>query len=387
MSFRTRVRRTATPRENTCAQSTEPRAHNRLSRYAHSVKNSLFLSCFKSPGSAAEITSDADDYFAPRNDSAIPVKNPDIRTTPPSQAKETIPLQLTTENLTSLNNNSPKKLEYCSESSSEITCITECLQRLGIEEIPEPALPNIPVTKPKLIKKIGTGSNATVWLAEMQKHDDIINVAVKLSHTENNVEEAKQEAEFTATIAHPNIIKTYGFDQASNGIIMELAMTDLRQISQKLSQAQDNEKADVSKALVKQIINALFHIFRKRILHNDAHASNFFYKKGGVVVLGDFGLAERIHKGYDISKYEFRLFDDSRTNLANHLSKNESLPIIELLGHANIYQNTARQREMRDKYIELWASTQKWECISNEVLDQKIHALLQMPLPARQSDD
>jgi predicted unusual protein kinase regulating ubiquinone biosynthesis (AarF/ABC1/UbiB family) len=152
-------------------------------------------------------------------------------------------------------------------------------------------------------------------------------------------------------------------------MVMELAMSDISQIIRRLKPNLTDRNL-IKKTIMKQQIDALFHLFRSRISHNDAHNGNFFYMKGGRIVLGDFGLAKNIYNRYE--------FPDCRFVNAYvvTLPKQDADLMRKILRASSRKPNKSEQRKLRDAFIQLWANSQKWDCLSDAELAAKVEPLL-----------
>jgi hypothetical protein len=299
-------------------------------------------------------------------------------------AKRRSPLPITKENLSLLPGSDSKKNNSGSATSSSIKCVTECLDEMNIEDIPQPGLPDISFSKPRLIQPIGNGDFGTVWLAEIDQNHQILQVAVKIPHRHPvSTANAQKEAAIALRLNHPNVIKTYGLDRDNNGIVMELAVDNLQKLFWRLDESPKNKRRVIAKSIAQQMINALFYLFRKQITHNDSHLENFFYKSDGKVVLGDLGSADDVTNGYLLHHAEALLrnspFDRIKAILTIGnvcLSETDQSLIDEMQFHFCIKEpSKAEQKNIINTFIKLWASSQKWDCISNKKLSEEIQAL------------
>ncbi|MDH5259467.1 MAG: serine/threonine protein kinase, partial [Gammaproteobacteria bacterium] len=148
----------------------------------------------------------------------------------------------------------------------------------------------------KIIKPIGSGGMATVYLALQESIDR--EVAIKAmspalasdpSFSERFVKEARM-----ATLSHPNIITVYdaGVSNGQNYIVMELATGGNLDtaIQNGLSAARVVE-------IIKSIASALHYSCKKGFIHRDVKPENILFKEDGSALLVDFGIAKAISSG------------------------------------------------------------------------------------------
>ncbi|MGB9857670.1 MAG: protein kinase domain-containing protein [Dictyoglomaceae bacterium] len=145
----------------------------------------------------------------------------------------------------------------------------------------------------KLMKKVGTGGMATVYLAKdlASKMD----VAIKILHPQYSeddqiVERFLREAKASTILDHPNIVKV--LDQGKEGdyyfMVMEFVPgKDLKKIIK--------EKSPLPPVYAKEIIfevaKALDHAYSKNIVHRDIKPQNIMITPAGKIKLMDFGIA------------------------------------------------------------------------------------------------
>jgi Protein kinase domain len=233
--------------------------------------------------------------------------------------------------------------------------------------------------KLELGKQIGDGFDADVWLSKMKINGRDVQVAVK-KHIGCEDEDIQKEAEIAVRANGPNVIHTYGIE-AGGGIVMEPASTDMGSIIDNPALMYSDDASDIAKACIRQMINGLHHIFTEGIAHNDAKPSNFLYKEG-VVSLADFGDATLVPKG------EYRLSDDSKSFPAffsvslhkDHLDEGaipeEDAAMIDKMYNRDT-SDEINQLELKRDFDDLNSRVQKWDCLSNQELDQRLQAFLQ----------
>jgi NIMA (never in mitosis gene a)-related kinase len=107
--------------------------------------------------------------------------------------------------------------------------------------------------------------------------------------------EALREAEVLKSLRHPNII---GYDDAFMAdahicIVMEYADGgDLAAAIARRREASRRYHEREAMSIFAQLALALRHVHDLRILHRDVKSQNVFLTSGGVVKLGDFGVAK-----------------------------------------------------------------------------------------------
>ncbi|MEN2983995.1 MAG: CHASE2 domain-containing protein [Dictyoglomaceae bacterium] len=145
----------------------------------------------------------------------------------------------------------------------------------------------------RLIKKLGAGGMATVYLAKDLSTRD--NVAIKILHPQfsedsQTVERFLREAKASAILEHPNIVRV--FDQGKEGnyyfIVMEYVTgKNLKKIIE--------EKGSLppfyAKEIILEVAKALDYANSKNIVHRDIKPQNIMITLDGKVKLMDFGIA------------------------------------------------------------------------------------------------
>jgi serine/threonine-protein kinase len=160
--------------------------------------------------------------------------------------------------------------------------------------LPKEALEGLVIKKRyKLIKKLGSGGMATVYLAK--DLNSKIDVAVKILHSQYSedkevVERFLREAKASTILDHPNIVRVldHGKEDEYNFIVMEYVPgKDLKKIIE--------EKGPLPPLYAKQIIlevaKALDHAYSKNIVHRDIKPQNIRITPTGKLKLMDFGIA------------------------------------------------------------------------------------------------
>ena len=146
----------------------------------------------------------------------------------------------------------------------------------------------------EILKKIGTGGMADVYMAKCHKLNR--NVAIKVLKNEyvDNEKFLKKfqvEAEAVARLAHPNIVNVYdvGQEDSVNYIVMELAEgITLKEYIMKKGHLSAKETVELSL----QIASAIGHAHGHHTIHRDIKPQNILVSDSGQVKVTDFGIAK-----------------------------------------------------------------------------------------------
>lgn len=145
----------------------------------------------------------------------------------------------------------------------------------------------------RIVKKIGTGGMADVYLAL----DTVLNreVALKilrgdLSHDPVALLRFQREANAASGLNHPSIVEVYdvGEDEGQHYIVMEMIRgTTLKQLVHRRGALDKYE----SVAIMQQLASALQHAHSAHVIHRDIKPQNILVKDDGTVKITDFGIA------------------------------------------------------------------------------------------------
>jgi serine/threonine protein kinase/tetratricopeptide (TPR) repeat protein len=147
----------------------------------------------------------------------------------------------------------------------------------------------------RLVRELGGGGMATVWLAE--RRDGLLTrpVALKLPHRAwrgaRLSERMARERGILATLSHPNIATLYDAGIAADGQpFLSLEYVEGEPIDEYCLKRSLTLRARL--ALFLQVGNAVAHAHAKLVVHRDLKPSNILVTPAGDVRLLDFGIAK-----------------------------------------------------------------------------------------------
>src|SRR5579872_6913880 len=142
----------------------------------------------------------------------------------------------------------------------------------------------------RLVRRLGYGGFASVYLGQ---HVLITSqqAAVKLLHMSDvNVQHFMQEANTTASLAHPHIVRLLDFDIQQETPYLVLDYAPNGSLLQRHPKGQQLPLATIV-PYVKDIATALHYAHEKNIIHRDIKPENILVGRHGEVLLSDFGIA------------------------------------------------------------------------------------------------
>lgn len=147
----------------------------------------------------------------------------------------------------------------------------------------------------RLLRKLGSGGMATVWLARDLRSDGERFVALKLAHVSSSksgfAERFEREQQLLAALDHPNIAR---FHEAGTTPDQQLYLVLEYVEGLPLDRYCQERQVTLAQrfALVLQLADALTHAHERRIVHRDLKPSNVLVTDGGEIQLLDFGVAK-----------------------------------------------------------------------------------------------
>lgn len=144
----------------------------------------------------------------------------------------------------------------------------------------------------KIIKKIGSGGMANVYLAEdliLEREVAVKMMSLDFQEDRNNLRRFQREALSTTELIHPNIVNIYDVGEGDRPyIVMEYVDgMDLKEF------IQENHPIPYKKIIdiMSQILSAISYAHANGVIHRDIKPHNILINKEGTVKITDFGIA------------------------------------------------------------------------------------------------
>jgi eukaryotic-like serine/threonine-protein kinase len=143
----------------------------------------------------------------------------------------------------------------------------------------------------RLLRRIGSGGMADVWLAEdshLQRR-----VALKILHgrfaqDREFVERFRREAEAAAGLQHPNVVAVFDRGDVGGTYYIAMQLLEGRSLKQLIDQGLTPEQAA---GLIRQVLEGAGFAHRHGVVHRDLKPQNVIVDDEGVATVTDFGIA------------------------------------------------------------------------------------------------
>lgn len=151
----------------------------------------------------------------------------------------------------------------------------------------------IEITGYKILKKIGQGGMAAVYLAKHKLLDR--EVAIKIlqvgSFSDPGFRKSFiKEGQIIAKLEHPHIIKIYDIGIENEQFYMAMELVKNGSLKERI--AKQKLSLEESLTVIVQVASALSYAHSKGYIHRDIKPANILYREKGDVVLTDFGIAK-----------------------------------------------------------------------------------------------
>jgi serine/threonine-protein kinase len=148
-------------------------------------------------------------------------------------------------------------------------------------------------TRYRMIRKLGGGGMADVYLAEDQELGR--RVAIKILHDryandDQFVERFRREAKHAAGLSHPNVVSIFDRGETNGSYYIVMEYVEGKTLKE-LIRSRGPCPIPVAIAYTRQILSALRYAHRSGLIHRDIKPHNVIVDSEGVVKVTDFGIA------------------------------------------------------------------------------------------------
>ncbi len=154
----------------------------------------------------------------------------------------------------------------------------------------------------ELIREIGRGGMASVWLArQLQPKRE---VAIKIvapggGNDEAFMQSLKQEGDTVAQFNHSNIVTVYACGVIDQHYFLAMEILSGGDLTERIKQGMEPEEA---LEITRQMASALAHAHKRNVLHRDIKPENILFDEEGRAVLVDFGIAKETDKDSEFTR-------------------------------------------------------------------------------------
>ena len=146
----------------------------------------------------------------------------------------------------------------------------------------------------EIVREIGAGGMATVWLAEDLKHHRKVAIKVLRSDLSASVGAARflREIEIAAQLQHPHILPLLDSGTADGALYYVMPFVEGQSLRQRLTRERELPIGDTVRVLI-EIVDALVYAHRHGVVHRDMKPDNVMMS-GRHALVTDFGVARAI---------------------------------------------------------------------------------------------
>jgi len=144
----------------------------------------------------------------------------------------------------------------------------------------------------KIIKKLGVGGQATVYLAIQQGFDRKVALKVMSPALAADPSFGKRfirEAKIVAKLSHNNIVTVYDVGQSGNYYYLAMEYLPSRDIKAKITKGMTTRDCLI---IIAKVARALHFAHDKGYIHRDVKSENIIFNQDNEPVLTDFGIAK-----------------------------------------------------------------------------------------------
>jgi len=143
----------------------------------------------------------------------------------------------------------------------------------------------------RLLRRIGSGGMADVWLAEdshLQRQVALKVLHARFAQDREFVERFRREAEAAAGLQHPNVVAVFDRGDVDGTYYIAMQLLEGRSLKELIDQGLTPEQAA---GLVRQVLVAAGFAHRHGVVHRDLKPQNVIVDAEGKATVTDFGIA------------------------------------------------------------------------------------------------
>jgi len=148
----------------------------------------------------------------------------------------------------------------------------------------------------KILKKLGSGAMATVFLARQLSLDRLVAIKVlptKFSSNEKFIERFYKEGRAAAQLNHRNIVGAIDVGQAGDHHYFVMEYVDGDTVYDRIRKKKRFAEGEAIN-IIRQVAEALVHAHHRGFIHRDIKPKNIMMSLDGTVKLADLGLARAV---------------------------------------------------------------------------------------------
>jgi serine/threonine protein kinase len=145
----------------------------------------------------------------------------------------------------------------------------------------------------RVIRRLGTGGMATVWLAEDERLGR--DVAIKRLNTdapEESLTRFRREARLGATLNHPNFVSVFDTIATDEGALIVMEYVPGRSLEE-LAKGGPMDPGEAV-LILRGAADALDHAHKAGVVHRDIKPANILVREDGAVKVADLGIARAL---------------------------------------------------------------------------------------------
>jgi eukaryotic-like serine/threonine-protein kinase len=141
----------------------------------------------------------------------------------------------------------------------------------------------------RVIRRLGTGGAATVFLCEDERLGRKVAVKRMHAHSPEDIERRlRREARLGASLSHPNLVSVFDTETYEEGVFIVMEYVDGETLADALSRGPLDTRRTFE--ILRALASALDHVHAQGIVHRDVKPANVLLGIDGSVKLADLGV-------------------------------------------------------------------------------------------------